>query len=125
MTGIPSNYILKNGEYFHPSDKRLHETNDNRKIPNPVTQCNHAPTLGRADEGKEKRMDRITVRFIGSRVKPLDPDNFAGSIKNLLDGLRHANIISGDENWRIKLETEQTKVAHYADEKTVIEIDGA
>lgn len=80
------------------------------------------PALGSAVEGKKESIQRITVRFLGYRVRPLDPDNFAGSVKDLLDGLRHAGIIHGDEAWRIKLETEQVKVDHYEEEETVIEI---
>ena len=68
-------------------------------------------------------MARVVVRFTGYRVKPLDPDNFAGSVKDLLDGLRHASLIKGDEWWRIKLETDQVKVAHFTDECTHIEIE--
>ena len=65
-------------------------------------------------------MGRIRVRFVGRRVRPLDPDNFAGSVKDALDGLRHVGLIDGDEPWRIVLETEQEKVRHREEEETVI-----
>ena len=93
-----------------------------RKIPNPVPERDQAPALGGSDAGEAQSLPRIVVRFTGRRVKPLDPDNFAGSIKDLLDGLRHARILHGDEPWRIKLETEQIKVAHFYEEMTIIEI---
>jgi hypothetical protein len=80
------------------------------------------PALDSTNAGKTESSGRIIVRFIGHRVRPLDPDNFAGGCKDLLDGLRHAGIISGDEPWKIKLETEQVKVSHRSDEKTVIEV---
>jgi hypothetical protein len=66
---------------------------------------------------------RTRVRFTGYRVRPLDPDNFAGSVKDLLDGLRHAHLIEGDEPWRIDFETAQKKVKSFKEEKTMIEIE--
>lgn len=87
-------------------------------------KCNQTPALGRTAPRKEEGTERITVRFTGFRVRPLDPDNFAGSVKDLLDGLRHACLIPGDEPWRIKLETGQEKVGSYKDQKTEIEIIG-
>lgn len=95
-----------------------------RKVQNPEPQRHETPTLDATGEGKEKGIHRATVRFTGYRVRPLDPDNFAGSVKDLLDGLRHAGLIIGDEPWRIILETQQVKVGSFKEEKTVIEIDG-
>jgi hypothetical protein len=96
--------------------------NNRRPLPNPVAECHEAAALGTAAFRKAEGFSRITVRFVGFRVKPLDPDNFAGSVKDLLDGLRHAGLIPGDEPWRIKLETEQEKVCHFKDERTEITI---
>jgi hypothetical protein len=79
--------------------------------------------LVKAAAGKEKGLDRVVLRFRGCFVRPRDPDNFAGSLKNLIDGLRHSGVIEGDEPWRIKLELEQEKVNTYAEERTVIEIE--
>ena len=93
-----------------------------RPLPHAQPQRHEAPALGGADEGKAQGVPRIAVRFVGRRVKPLDPDNFAGSVKDLLDGLRHAGLIPGDEPWRIRLETEQVKVAHFHEEATEITI---
>ncbi len=92
------------------------------KISHAEPERDKTPALGTTIQGEAQSIQRITVRFIGHRVKPLDPDNFAGSVKDLLDGLRHAKLIHGDEYWRIKLETEQVKVSRYKDEQTVIEI---
>ena len=78
--------------------------------------------LGKSAQRKAEGASRIVVRFVGFRVKPLDPDNFAGSVKDLLDGLRYAHCIPGDEPWRITLETQQEKVSHYYQEKTEIEL---
>lgn len=87
------------------------------------SQCHKAAALVRADAREKASVRRAVVRFIGYRVRPLDPDNFAGGCKDLLDGLRHARLIDGDEPWRIIFETSQIKVAHYEDEKTVIEVE--
>jgi hypothetical protein len=99
------------------------EANSHTPVSNTKPKHHKAPALGAAGSGEEKSIQRTTVRFTGYRVRPLDPDNFAGSVKDCLDGLRHAQIISGDEPWRIILETEQVKVGSYKEEKTVIEID--
>jgi hypothetical protein len=108
-----------------PAFKMLnpHIFHENRRpLPNPKPKQNKAAALGATVRGEKKGVRRTRVRFVGYRVKPLDPDNFAGSCKDLLDGLRHAGLISGDEPWRIIFETEQEKVAHYKDERTEIEI---
>jgi len=98
------------------------ETNDRGQIPNPKPKRHKKAALGAAVSGETEGVPRVTVRFIGYRVRPLDPDNFAGSIKDLLDGLRHAELIPGDEPWKIRLETEQVKVRSKSQEKTVIEV---
>jgi hypothetical protein len=96
---------------------------DRRKIPHAVPQRDQAPALDRPVSGAGPGIQRIVVRFTGYRVHPLDPDNFAGGVKDLLDGLRHAAIIPGDEPWRIELQTFQEKVGHYCEERIVIEIN--
>lgn len=96
--------------------------NPDCSIPDTQPEQDQAPALGTPVQGEATGIQRTIVRFTGYRVRPLDPDNFAGGVKDLLDGLRHAGLIPGDEAWRIKLETEQVKVAHYEEEKTVIEI---
>lgn len=92
------------------------------QVPNPKPQRHQATALERADARETASLRRIRVRFTGYRVRPLDPDNFAGSVKDCLDGLRHAALIPGDEPWRITLETEQVCVRSYNQERTVIEI---
>lgn len=94
----------------------------NGQIPDPQPKCNQAPALGRAVQGEKQSVGRIRVSFTGYRVRPLDPDGFAGSTKDLLDGLRRAGLIP-DDSWRhIKLETEQEQVAHFNEERTEITI---
>ena len=99
------------------------ETPNLRKVSNSKPQHHKTPALDRATTGKTDSLRRVRVRFTGYRVRCLDPDNFAGSCKDLLDGLRHAGLIPGDEHWRIIFETAQEKVATYSQEITLIEIE--
>lgn len=94
----------------------------NGALPNAEPKQDQAAALGATIQRKTESTQRAVVRFTGYRVRPLDPDNFAGSVKDLLDGLRHAQIISGDEPWRIRLETEQIKVGSYKEERTEVEV---
>lgn len=103
-------------------DQIAHEDNLKRDLSHPIFERNEAPALGSPVPGAKKSTRRITVRFTGYRVRPLDPDNFAGGVKDLLDGLRYAGLIPGDEAWRIRLKTDQEQVDHFTEEKTVIEI---
>jgi len=102
---------------------KANETPNRSEIPDSESQHHQTPALDSADAGKTLGLGRTRIRFTGYRVRPLDPDNFAGSVKDLLDGLRHASIIEGDEPWKIILETAQEKVSTYAEERTVIEIE--
>lgn len=95
---------------------------DSSKIPHAQHQPQDAPALGGTIQGAGKMLGRTIVRITGFRVRPLDPDNFAGGTKDLLDGLRHAALIQGDEPWKIKLETEQVKVKHFKEQRTEVEI---
>jgi hypothetical protein len=102
------------------SFKRANQTNS--QVSDSKPERHQKATLGSSSEGEKEGTPRVIVRFIGYRVRPLDPDNFAGSIKDLLDGLRHAALISGDEPWRITLQTYQIKVHSKSQERTEIEI---
>ena len=95
----------------------------NAQLSRAEPQPHQAPALGATISREVQSVPRVTVRFIGYRSRPLDPDNFAGGCKDLLDGLRHAGLIPGDEPWRINFETRQEKVAHASEEKTVIELE--
>lgn len=94
----------------------------NGALPYTKLECDPTPALANLAGGKEESLRRVTVRFTGYRVQLLDPDNFAGSVKDLLDGLRRLRLIRGDEWHRVKLETEQVKVGTYAEQKTEIEL---
>jgi hypothetical protein len=101
---------------------KLHDHKPDRPLPNAEPERHATPALGSAVQGKAESPPRTVVRFVGYRVRPLDPDNFAGSVKGCLDGLRYAGLISGDEPWKIILETEQVKVAHFHEERTEVAI---
>ena len=92
----------------------------NCEVSNAEPERHKTPALDKPVSRKTEGTPSVTVRFIGRRVRPLDPDNFAGSVKDLLDGLRHASLLLGDEPWRIRLETEQIRVSSYAQESTEI-----
>jgi hypothetical protein len=92
------------------------------KIPHPESKRHQKAALGTAVRGKEKGVGRTVVSFTGYRVRPLDPDGFAGSIKDLLDGCRRAGLIVDDSFWHVRLITDQVKVKSFKQEKTVIEI---
>ncbi len=81
------------------------------------TQAN---ALDGSVSGKAESFQRPTVRFILYRIRLLDRDNYAGSAKDLCDGLRHAALIPGDSEAEISLEVQQVKVSKRSDEKTVI-----
>jgi hypothetical protein len=102
---------------------RANETLHHSPLSHPEPQQNQTPALDRSVQRKTKSFRRTAVRFTGYRVRPLDPDNFAASCKDLLDGLRHAQLIPGDEPWRITFETTQVQVHSYSRERTVIEIE--
>lgn len=99
-----------------------HEPEACTGLQNAKPKRNKKGALDKAGKGEASRLPRITLRITGFRVNPLDPDNFAGSLKDCIDGLRHAGLIHGDEWDKIKFEPDQVKVAHYKDEKTEIEI---
>lgn len=94
----------------------------NARLSDPEPERDAESALERADEGEKESLGRIVVRVTGYRVRPLDPDNFAGGLKALLDGVRHSHLVPDDNFWAIKLETSQVKVAHFSKERTDIEI---
>lgn len=91
-------------------------------LQDPKPERNQAPALDRSDAGEKESLGRITVRFTLFRVKLLDPDNAAGSVKDCLDGCRQAGLIPDDQWHQIKLEIEQSRVLTYKSEKTDLEI---
>lgn len=89
-------------------------------VQDPQSERNQTPALVGSVSGKDQGVPRITIRFIGSRVRPLDPDNFAGGCKDLLDGLRHAGLIPGDAPDQVRCIFDQIKVSSKKHEGTEI-----
>ena len=102
---------------------KLYEAKNRRPLPHAKPECNASEPLERAAARKEKGVGRVGLRFVGYRVRLLDPDGFAGSTKHFIDGLRAAGIIRDDTTEHITLETSQVRVATFAEERTEIEID--
>jgi hypothetical protein len=101
---------------------KKHENTTGSQIQGAKPECDPSPALGQEAQGQARGDDRIILRYTGFRCRPLDPDNFAGGTKATTDCLRELGLLRGDEPWRIRLETEQVKVAHRVDERTEIEI---
>jgi len=92
------------------------------ELPAAESECAQANVLAGAVSGEAESLKRPTVRIIFWRKRPLDRDNYSGSGKDLLDGLRHAGLIQGDSEKEIDLQVEQILCAGWEREQTVIEI---
>ena len=100
---------------------KKHATETCPQIPD-AKPCERSSPLAGDSEGEARRAGCPVVRFTLCRVKLLDVDAKYASVKDLLDGLAHAGLIHCDKEGQIILQVEQTKVNHYEDEQTVIEI---
>lgn len=106
-----------------PPGADIHENPPRHKVQNAKSERHQAAALVEATKRKAPSMERIKVRFTGYRVQLLDADNFAGSCKDLLDGVRLAGLIYDDTVSAIIFETEQVRVRHRAEERTEITIE--
>ena len=100
----------------------MNETQTRIELPN-AESSQQPGALVANGEGEAQCPIVPLVRFTLRRVKLLDIDAKYGSIKDLLDGLQYAGLIHGDREGEIRLEVNQQKVAHYKDEKTIIEVE--
>lgn len=80
------------------------------------------PALVKAVPRETTSLPQTRVRITGYRIRPLDPDNFAGGTKDCIDGLRHSGLLHGDDPASLVLETQQVKVSKRREQKTVVEI---
>lgn len=94
----------------------------NAPLPDTEPQPDKTPALGRPIQGEESSLERIVLRVTGYRVRCLDPDNFAASVKDICDGLIASHLLPNDTIWDIRLETEQYRVGTFPEEKTIVEI---
>ncbi len=88
--------------------------------PDTILERRHADEPLSTDQIEARHPRRYVVRFTSHRVQLLDEDNLC--VKYVCDGLRHAGIIPDDSPDQAHIEVAQVKVAHKADEKTVIEV---
>ena len=88
----------------------------------PLPELERNPCTGTLakDEGEEGGAGRVHLRIISIRKRLLDPDNL--SVKWLIDSLRYASIIRGDEPDKITLQVEQRKCGKGEAEATQIYI---
>jgi len=97
-------------------------TKTRTKLPSAEPERPQANALDAAVPGKTEGVRRPAIRFTLHRFCLLDRDNYAGSAKDLLDGLRHAALIPGDSEAEIDLQIEQVRIPRWEKAKTVIEI---
>lgn len=91
-------------------------------VPAAEPERTQANALDSAISGETKSIQRPTVRIVFCRQRALDKDNYSGSGKDILDGLRHAGLVSGDSEAEIELVVEQVKVEHRIEQGTIVEI---
>jgi hypothetical protein len=89
-------------------------------LPDAKPQRIVSPSLPPANEVEGGSGPRISVVIIGRRVRLLDPDNFAGSVKYLVDQMRGLDLIPDDDPETIILATQQVKVCTFAEEGTEV-----
>ena len=73
-----------------------------------------------SDEGADTRT-RVCIK--GYRVRCIDPDNYTGGLKALIDCLQLCGLIPDDSYAAIHLETSQTHVTTPGQERTVVTIE--
>ena len=72
---------------------------------------------------KEARGQRAHVSIVRCSTRSLDPDNLRGSVKELIDCLRYARLITDDTEAAISLDVSQEKVVSRKDHKTKLVIE--
>jgi hypothetical protein len=107
----------------NPQLKALENPNSPRTLRATQSQQVKIRSLDNSPRKEARSLERPIVRIVFGRTRPLDRDNAWGSVKALVDGLRHAGLISGDSEEEIELSVDQFKVQHRSEEKTTIEID--
>jgi len=93
-----------------------HSPNNPRPLPELERHPSARPLA--KDEEQEGGAGRVHLRIVSIRKRLLDPDNL--SPKWLIDCLRYARIIQGDEPDKITLQVEQRKCGKGEAEATQI-----
>ncbi len=92
------------------------------RVSHPKPQPDAGGALERANQNERTGQGRLGLRITGRRVELLDPDNFAGGCKYLIDQLRYAGLIPEDNPGAIELTTRQVRVTLPEEEGTEVEI---
>ena len=100
-----------------------HDDNPDPELQSSQPERDEGKTLERPSQTQNESSPRATLRIIGFRCRPLDPDNFCGGAKHLIDCIREAGLIDNDSPEHITLITEQVKVAHRGEERTQIVLE--
>lgn len=79
------------------------------RLPDPITKSYTPPALEGGAQREKEGAKRPVVRIIRCSTRLLDEDNLWGSVKPLLDQLRIAGLIPGDDPGSIELKVEQYK----------------
>lgn len=113
------------------STTSTHEDHIDPEIPNAKQRKRKAPLAVRSERKAQGATGvlgsagdrRPQVRFTLWRVRLLDCDAAYASVKSILDCCWLSKIVDGDRPDQITLEVNQTRVASFKEEKTVIEIE--
>lgn len=108
------------GQWYKPSP--LSRDTQPQQLPHAQPQHHPGSPLEGPRTNETQSPQRLVVRITGRRVALLDPDNFAGGCKFLIDQLRYAKIIPEDNPAAIELVTAQERVATKAQEGTEVDI---
>jgi hypothetical protein len=101
---------------------QANEAKTDHPLPDPHPKRHKKTALDNPIPREKESLGRITLSYRLFRVRPLDPDTVAGSTKDLTDGLRRCGLIPGDDPTQIRLEVEQERVSHFADERVELTI---
>lgn len=109
--------------------KKSYENSIRAGIQKPLAKPNSANALVEKTWGNSASNEgvdtRTRVSIEGQRVQCIDPDNYTGGLKALIDCLQHSGLIPQDSWEAIHLETKQTRVktAGSSQEKTIVTIE--
>jgi hypothetical protein len=94
----------------------------NSGLPDTKLEQNETKALAIPKKGTDAGVRRVVVRFTLCRLSLLDRDSAYASVKDVLDGLRHAALIPDDTEAAIVLEVEQEPVANPSEQCTKLKL---
>ena len=113
---IPHGYVETSPGVFAKPDAGA------KRLPGDQSQSAVRKALDSNVQGTSASTASITVCLATFTCRPKDPDNCIAGHKPLIDALRYSGLIPNDRPEDIKLESEQKKVRHRDEEKTVVKI---